>query len=60
MAMLEAFTSAAELGMNEHDRVLLARQQLVAARPVVSANLIAKKQCHSAGPRHLAVQLRLR
>ncbi|WP_132537209.1 RHE_PE00001 family protein [Rhizobium sp. PP-F2F-G48] len=28
MAMLEAFSAAAELGMKEHDRILLARQQL--------------------------------
>ncbi|QTK81970.1 Hypothetical protein AT6N2_L1159 [Agrobacterium tumefaciens] len=80
MAMVEAFTAAAELGMKEHDRILLARQQLdrqaskkransnlsrlvdlVVARPVVSANLIAKDlQVTPQGARHLAAQLPLR
>ncbi|NSZ87623.1 RHE_PE00001 family protein (plasmid) [Agrobacterium tumefaciens] len=80
LAMLEAFTAAAELGMKEHDRILLARQQLdrqasrkrtnsnlsrlvdlVVARPVVSANLIAKELGVSPqGARHLAAQLPLR
>ena len=80
MAMLEAFTAAAELGMKEHDRILLARQQLerqtsarsvnsklsrlvdlVVARPVVSANLIARELGVTAqGARHLAAQLPLR
>lgn len=39
LAMLEAFSAAAELGMKEHDRILLARQQLdrqVSARSVNS------------------------
>jgi hypothetical protein len=80
MAMLEAFSAAAEIGMKEHDRILLARQQLdrqastrsvnsklsrlvdlVVARPVVSANLIARELGVTAqGARHLAAQLSLR
>ncbi len=80
MAMLEAFSAAAELGMKEHDRILLARQQLqrqtsarsvnsklprlvdlVVARPIVSANLIARELGVTAqGARHLAAQLPLR
>lgn len=80
LALLEAFAAAAELGMKEHDRVLLARQQLerqasakrtnsnlsrlvdlVVARPVVSANLIAKELgVTPQGARHLAAQLPLR
>lgn len=80
MASLEAFTAAAELGMKEHDRILLARQQLsrqasakrtnsnlsrlvdlVVARPVVSATLIAKELgVTPQGARHLAAQLPLR
>lgn len=80
MAMLEAFSAAAELGMKEHDRILLARQQLdrqasakstnskltrlvdlVVAKPVVSANLIARELGVTAqGARHLAAQLPLR
>lgn len=80
MAMLEAFASAAELGMKEHDRILLARQQLdrqasarsansklsrlidlVVAKPVVSANLIARELgVTPQGARHLAAQLPLR
>ncbi|RWX74904.1 DUF1612 domain-containing protein [Neorhizobium lilium] len=80
LALLEAFAAAAELGMKEHDRILLARQQLdrqasakrtnsnlsrlvdlVVARPVVSANLIAKELgVTPQGARHLAAQLPLR
>ncbi|MCW8060133.1 RHE_PE00001 family protein [Agrobacterium tumefaciens] len=80
LALLEAFTAAAELGMKEHDRILLARQQLdrqasakrtnsnlsrlvdlVVARPVVSANLVAKELGVSPqGARLLAAQLPLR
>ncbi|MFK4259841.1 RHE_PE00001 family protein [Agrobacterium tumefaciens] len=80
LALLEAFAAAAELGMKEHDRILLVRQQLdrqasakrtssnlsrlvdlVVARPVVSANLIAKELgVTPQGARHLAAQLPLR
>ncbi|MFK4259971.1 RHE_PE00001 family protein [Agrobacterium tumefaciens] len=80
LALLEAFAAAAELGMKEHDRILLSRQQLerqasakrtnsnlsrlvdlVVARPVVSANLIAKELgVTPQGARHLAAQLPLR
>ncbi|TCQ13208.1 RHE_PE00001 family protein [Rhizobium sp. PP-CC-3G-465] len=80
LALLEAFTAAAELGMKEHHRILLARQQLerqasakrtnsnlsrlvdlVVARPVVSANLIAKELgVTPQGARHLVAQLPLR
>lgn len=80
LAILEAFTATADLGMKEHDRIVLARRQLdrqasarsansklsrlvdlVVARPVVSANLIARELGVTAqGARHLAAQLPLR
>ncbi|MCF1469853.1 DUF1612 domain-containing protein [Agrobacterium vitis] len=80
LANLEAFNAAAELGMKEHDRIFLARQQLhrqasakstnskltrlvelVVAKPVVSANLIARElDVTQQGARHLAAQLPLR
>ncbi len=80
LATLEAFTAAAELGMKDHDRILLARRQLerqasakstnsklsrlvdlVVAKPVVSANLIAREVgVTPQGARHLAAQLPLR
>ena len=80
MALLEAFIATAELWMKEHDRILLARQQLdrqtsgkrinsnlsrlvdlVVARPVVSAMMIAKElEVTPQGARYLAAQLRLR
>jgi hypothetical protein len=80
MALLEAFIATADLGMKEHDRILLARQQLdrqtsakrtnsnlsrlvdlVVARPVVSATMIAKElEVTPQGARYLAAQLRLR
>ncbi len=80
MALLEAFIATAKLGMKEHDRILLARQQLerqtsakrtnsnlsrlvdlVVARPVVSATVIAKElEVTPQGARYLAAQLSLR